>query len=585
MPRSRAAKAGVCAAISIGLAAGTAQDTRPTGAAALRSEIARWLQAGEPEQAVRRAQQALREAPADAEVRREYIELHLSLARTWILQRRLDAAGVALNAVRAIDPGNEDVRRLVQEMDQARARAAAQAGEIGKLLGIERFEDALDAIREVKVVRPDLADSLTAAERAAWLGAADVHYLARNFNEAFALYENLLAIAPDCPPSVHSRWVISLALALAESDFSGADDSKAGGRLLARAIDVLRKTNEPIVGQIVGGLLAERAGQWIDAGRAYCEALGEPWTLPPAPQRRERAAALRARVTEKLRNLYSATPTQRREGSWAVALPDAWKQRQTPHFDIYARNDWVAERVAEALEFHLAGIASWLGRAPAERWEPPCEVRVHATQGDLHAATGTSGITYAVSHTRVQGDTVLTRRIEAFQGDPWLLSSTLPHELTHVVVADLYRRSRTPLAIEEGVALLAEPSARRLMYQRLLGARPPTVAALLSIEHSPADTESFYAEAGALTSWLLEQVGRAGRPDGASAVGAVLQMFENPPPGEERSEAGVARALGWADTETMEANWRAWRLASRNPPRMPLMILVEPTAESGKKGE
>jgi tetratricopeptide (TPR) repeat protein len=554
------------------------QTTVPAaGELVLRAELARLLRGGSPEEAIRHAQAALQRRPDDPGVRREYITLHLALARNWLGTNQYDACLTAVEAVLAVDPRNGAALALQEEIRTARARAGQASAEIEELLRLELFEAALDRLKDLKSLRPDLAHALAPRQQAAWLGAADDHYLARNFNEAFALYEQVLALAPDSPADVHSRWAVSLALALSESHLAEPMDSNVAGRLLARAIDVLRQTNEPLVGLVAGGLLAERSGELIDAGRTYAEALGTPWQLPPANRRREKIAELRQQAVQRVRDLYKATPTRRRDGLWAVALPNVWKQRQTPHFEISARSDVIAARVAEVLELHYPRLAAWLGVARTEAWDPRLAVRVHATQQDLRQSTGTQGITYAVSHTRLQGGRVVQRELQVFQADPWLLSATLPHELTHALLVEAWREATPPLAVDEGLALQAEPPARRLMYRRLLGGRAPEPGALLATVQLPAELERFYAQCDALTGWLLDRQGRrraaATQPAPIPALLAAVRPHPTP---------DWWNSFGWKDRSEMEADWQAWFAARSDPPRMPLMILVEPAPEHRK---
>jgi tetratricopeptide (TPR) repeat protein len=534
----------------------------------LQRELAELLRTGRFDAAVQRAQEALRAAPASPEVRREYVDLHLSLARLWLEQRRFPDAQAALGAVLAAEPGQAEATRMHDELQAARERAGAQVEEVAQLLKLELFESALDVVREAAALRPDLAPQWAELELNAWRGVADDHYLARNFAEAFALYENVLARDADAPAELHTRWAISLALAVAESETPEPVDENATGRLLARAVDVLRRTAEPALGQILGGLLAEQAGKTLDAARTYAEALGIPWEVPPADRRRARVRELRDQAVRRARQIYEDTPLQRRQGFWSIGLPNVWKQRQTEHFDVYAHNDVVAQRVAEAAEYHYAGISRWLGREPVD-WEPRCEIRVHGRVGEFHVATGTRGMTRAISHTRLDGDRVLLRKLEVYQLDPWLLSSTLPHELTHLLVADAYRAAQLPLTLDEGLALQAEPPARRLMYRRLLAETPPAPAALLAASQLPRDVEAFYAESGALTSWLLDRLSAV--DPGREPVRTLLARFENGLP------TPLWPACGFASEAELQSAWAEWYAARRRPARMPLMILVEPS--------
>lgn len=555
--------------------AGTIAQSPPTTApvtTGLRAQLLAHLAEGQTEEALRLVQESLRAQPGDAAVRAEYIHLHLALAELWLAERRFADSLAALEAVLTLDAQHAEAARLRNWVLEARERAGAQLPEIDRLLDLELFEAALDLMNEMQALRPDLSTALSERRQRARLGAADDHYLARNFAEAFALYESLLAEKTTHDRRIASRWLVCLALALGDQGPEVLSDPNAAGRLLARTIEVLELTDEIILGQIIGAQLAERAGDLVPAGRTYAAALGVDWQLPAVDQRREAVAALRQQAITRARQLYDTIATQRRDGFWAVALPEVWKDRAARGFVVRARNDLVAERVARAAERHYEGISAWLGRPAEMVWNPPCTIHVHASQEELHAATQTRGITFAVSHTRVQGERVLTRELHVFQGDPWLLSSTLPHELTHLVLAEALGQRIPPLAIDEGLALQAEPPARRLLYRLRLGTSAPSVRHLLAAETLPREVERFYADSAALTAWLLDVLG-AQAPDTPSVAAELARRFA------ERPGDRWWAAVGLATVAEAELAWRDWYAGRREPYRMPLMIMSEPASE------
>jgi hypothetical protein len=332
----------------------------------------------------------------------------------------------------------------------------------------------------------------------------------------------------------------------------------------------MRPAPQPILDRIIGGLLAERAGHLTEAGRAYAEALGQDWELPPADRRATVVNGLRQQVIRRAQALYENAPLDRRSGFWAISLPNVWKERRTPNFNVTARNDLVAERVALAAAYHLQGIREWLG-VQGGRWDPDCEIRVHPTQEDFQAATDLHGLTMAVSHVRREGQRVTLRKLEFVQSDPWLLSATLPHELTHLVLADLEGAGHWPLAIEEGLALHAEPPARRLMYQRRLPEQPVGLQQLLTTRELPEDMESFYARSGALVAWLLNRL--SAQDEDCAPVEQLLDAFAQGAAGE------WWRKFGFDAQRPANDAWEEWYADYRQPPRMPLMIRVEPSAE------
>lgn len=552
---------------------GAAPQADPAAVAVLREEVLRLLKQSGPEAAIGRLQAALRDVRDDPAVRAEYVDLHVSLGRMWLGERRFDLAEAALRAALGVDGGQAEAAELVGLIEAARVAAGKRLDEVDRLVSLELFDAALDALSEIEALRSDLAKEVASRRGTAWLGAADDHYLAGNFNEAFALYERLLASGGG-GMDVCSRWAISLSLALSEADFSAPADREGCGRLLARAIDVLKQTREPVVGQIIGGLLAERAGQLAEAGRTYCEALGEGWALPPAARRRHVVAELRRRCVRVAQELYEGTPPRRREGLWRSALAGEWKRAASPHFVVEARSEWIAQRVAEAGEHHFSRLVEWMG-VEAVDWGDAVQVRVHESLERLHEATQTGGATRAVSRTRVVDSRPAQRSIELYQGDPWLLSGTLPHELAHLVFAERLRgeavegRPLSPpcLALDEGLAVQVEPPARRLRYRRIAPRDAGEVDGLLSAATAGDDPPLFYAR----SAGLVEMVVRRG------GVDAVVREALGP--------AGETwRRLGFDDAGAMQREWRAWYADYRRPARLPLMILAEPAQGRNRGG-
>lgn len=545
----------------------------------LRRDITQLVASGRTADAIQRAQTALRENPADAGVRGEYIDLHLALAREWLSQRRFDDCLAATDAILAVQPDHHQALEIRQAINSARAAAAQQTPEITRLLRLELFETALERIQEVRTLRPDLAGVLATHERTAWLGAAEDHYFAGNFNEALALYEHVWSLDPGSR-EVSARWLLSLALVLSESDGGRAIEPDVAARLRERFTTVQARAEQPCVGHAIVGLLAEREARLIDAGQAYAAALDSRWQLPPVDRRRAAVADLRRQVVERLRGLYDATRGRVRDGAWQIALPGDWNHRQSAHFDVYARNDLVAERLAEAAEFHFIGLSDWLNTSDAHDWSPRCELRIHATLADLRENTGARGATHALTQTRRQGDRVLLRQINLVQDDPDLLASTLPHELTHILLAGRQLGDELPRALEEGLALQAESPARRLQIRRVLPPTAPAPAEILAVDSLPADELAFYARCDALTTLLLRRAAAADvAGTGPSPVSTVLRAFEHGCTGE------WWKVFGWDSAAAMRADWHAWYESRREPPRMPLMFLAQPSKPNRDNGD
>ena len=90
--------------------------------------------------------------------------------------------------------------------------------------------------------------------------------------------------------------------------------------------------------------------------------------------------------------------------------------------------------------------------------------------------------------------------------------SALPHELTHVVLADRFATRQIPRWADEGMAILSEPAAkqaiRRSAMQRAL-TRAPRYAAgeLVSLAEYPSSDrrDAFYGQSASLVAYLIER--------------------------------------------------------------------------------
>lgn len=535
----------------------SAPTSASTGDAVLRNELLELLAAGKGDEAVARAETALRQRPGDAGVRTEYVALHVALARERLLRQEYEDCRTFLEAALNVSPRDADALQLREILAKARTRAAQAGHNVDRYLRCELFEPALDEIAQAERIRPELAPALRDAKLAAWLGAADDQFLARNFPEALALYEKRLrsGVATE---DVRSRWGISLILALAEQSNPSAMEIETATRLRTRATDVIFDAR---LRAIASGLLLERAGQLVDAGREFAGVLGRPFELPPVEQRKAIVARMREEALAIARDAYQHSPTRRRAGAWATSAPaDMFKTKRMPHVSVVAGDEALAQRVGEAAEFHLAGLADWLGVALPADSPPRIEIDLHADSAALTAATGAAAGSLTVSQTRQQGERVLGRTIHVTQSDPWLLSATLPRELTLALLDGV--EPALPAAVAEGLALTAECGARRLMYRRTAPGVASGVNELLVLSATDAGAAS-PAMLHALAEFLLATARSAASQPAAALVHTM------------QGGADWRRQMGWESVRTMETQWRAWYDANRAPPRMPLMVMDE----------
>jgi hypothetical protein len=89
-----------------------------------------------------------------------------------------------------------------------------------------------------------------------------------------------------------------------------------------------------------------------------------------------------------------------------------------------------------------------------------------------------------------------------------ILTSTLPHEITHAILADHFR-CPVPRWADEGVAVLSESEAERKRHDMLAGQilttkRAIPLSRLLALTSYPPDVMAMYAQGYSLTHFLVE---------------------------------------------------------------------------------
>ncbi|PQO41501.1 peptidase MA family metallohydrolase [Blastopirellula marina] len=214
----------------------------------------------------------------------------------------------------------------------------------------------------------------------------------------------------------------------------------------------------------------------------------------------------------------------------------------------------------EALRSDLQQV--WLTAEDRGDWSPRCQVYVHATKASYQTAVGrgaaqTSGSSLIQA---VRGE-IISRRIDLLY-DAQKGTSALPHELTHVVLADRFENGRPPRWLDEGVATMADSPEKRMLHHRdchqaLQSGDALRVVQLLRLEQftSAKQVPAFYGQSLSLVHFLAEQDEPTRLIDFAEAA----------------SKRGYDRALREIyqieGIEELERRWRkyAWEVGPKAP--------------------
>ena len=233
---------------------------------------------------------------------------------------------------------------------------------------------------------------------------------------------------------------------------------------------------------------------------------------------------------------------------------------ETPNFRVHCCTS--PERLRELAEscerLKARTQTMWLGESSTS-WQPRCEVVVHATVGTYCRTLGPgSERTSGCSTVRLDKGRVAERRIDLRSDAEGWLSETLPHELTHVVLADRFTERRIPAWADEGIAMLAESPdklQRRLNELRGVVAAGRTLGLrqLVSLENGPTSEAraAFYGQSVTLAGVLLER----GTPQ------QLIQFVEaGQRDGHDKALLDVYGVESWS---ALESEWRSFAASQR----------------------
>jgi hypothetical protein len=207
--------------------------------------------------------------------------------------------------------------------------------------------------------------------------------------------------------------------------------------------------------------------------------------------------------------LCKSISQSRQSGCWVAT---------TASFRVYSfSSSSQADQVAKHCEHLRAALAQAHGLKPATNWNPKCEVFLFVNKHKYGAVVGRQAMeTLGSSLVTPETGSVTSRRIDLRTDVPNYLEEVLPHELTHVLIADQFRDCPPPLWYDEGLALLADSQSKQVLHQRDLrigvnrGATFSLTALLTTKSYPSADRVGvFYGQCASVTRYLCQ----AGPPE------------------------------------------------------------------------
>jgi hypothetical protein len=231
-----------------------------------------------------------------------------------------------------------------------------------------------------------------------------------------------------------------------------------------------------------------------------------------------------------------------------------WAVAETANFRVLHHNQPrdVVERAAQVAEQTRAAMQrKWLGKAGPD-WSSRCDLYLHTSAREYSQATGVAATNPGFSTIHIEGGRVIGRRLDMHCDEPDMLTAILPHETTHVVLAEKFADLPLPRWADEGIAVLTEP---REKIERHLHSLPQfrqdgqlfSARQLLQMSDYPEArlVRPFYAESVSLVDYLsrespqtFAQFVRDGQRDGY--------------------EAALKRYYGINDFDELERRWQRY---------------------------
>lgn len=250
------------------------------------------------------------------------------------------------------------------------------------------------------------------------------------------------------------------------------------------------------------------------------------------------------RIRERQGQKPSAVSAPKPSGNWTI--------EESANFRLFHHQtaDFAAKVLEQAEKSRTAAIQKWYGAAGTP-WNPRCDIYLHNTAGDYARATGKDFRSPGHSTLEVVDRQVAKRRIDLAADNLNLLPATIPHEVTHVVLTDLFPDPMLPRWADEAMAILAEP---RENVDRYLRALPKVrrehqlfaVGQLLQMKEFPetAAITAFYVESVSLVDLLVAEKG----PQNFSLFLQATQRYG--------VESALAKSYGIRSYDDLQQRWQ-----------------------------
>lgn len=210
-----------------------------------------------------------------------------------------------------------------------------------------------------------------------------------------------------------------------------------------------------------------------------------------------------------------AAPPSPPPGSVRVSQSGSWTIAESENFRVSSlQRDLDLEQIARNCEaWRRRLVDAWQEPAVAACWSPRCEIVIHSTLAEYRRCLGPqAGSSVGCTSINVQQGRVSERRIDLRADAADWTTDALPHELTHVVLADRFGTRPLPLWADEGMGVLAESVSKQELRREAAAVIERkgdliTAAGLLYDASLPRahKRDAFYYKSAELVQFLIDR--------------------------------------------------------------------------------
>ncbi|WP_152049942.1 peptidase MA family metallohydrolase [Tautonia marina] len=199
------------------------------------------------------------------------------------------------------------------------------------------------------------------------------------------------------------------------------------------------------------------------------------------------------------------------ESGETVRSTASWQVLETENFRIYHVDPSLANQLARRVEDARSDLYRyWTASSSASSWSPRCDLYLYPNAATFERMTAQPADSPGFSTLDLSRGRVVSRRIHLRADADRLLDAVAPHEVSHVVLADLFPGQQIPRWADEGMAVIAEPidaQVARLadLEASLASGRVFRTGAMMSASGpKPRDWDLFMAQSASLTRYLIQ---------------------------------------------------------------------------------